>query len=84
MSLSYPDVLEQQPSDKANEVRFSSTLKQVSPNIFVWGTHKLLQGPDILRNVIVSGYVTFYKFFIKHFFIIDKTFLQDVVWRPLP
>jgi len=37
MSLSYPGVLEQQPSDDGNEVRFSNTLKQVSPNIFVWG-----------------------------------------------
>jgi len=75
ISLSYP-VLEQQPSDKGNDFRFSTTLKQVSPNIFVWGSHQLLQGLDILRNVIVSGYVTFYqvnKFFVNKFFIIDKT-----------
>jgi len=77
MSLSYPGVLEQQPSDKGKEVRFSNTLKQVPPNIFVWGSHKLLEGLAILSSVIVSGYVTFYqinKFFVKKFFIIDKIF----------
>jgi len=33
------------------------------------------QGSDILRNVVVSGYVTFdqiNKFFVKNSFIIDK------------
>jgi len=32
------------------------------PNVFVRGLHKLyttVRGPDILRNMIVSGYVTF-------------------------
>jgi len=43
-----------------------------SPNLFVRGQHKLLgytkvRGPDILRNGIVSGYVTFYQ--IKKFFV---------------
>jgi len=37
-----------------------------------------VRGPDILRNVIVSGYVTFYqisKFFVNiYFFIIDKMY----------
>ena len=38
MSLSYPGVLEQQPSDKGNEIRFSNTLKQVPylQTVFVW------------------------------------------------
>jgi len=87
-----PRSYEQQPSDKGNDVRFSSTLKQVTPSIFVWGPHKLLQGLDILRNVIVSVYATFYqiKVFVKIFFIIDKTSSRAgfgpraVVWRPLP
>jgi len=34
MSLSYPGALEQQPSYKGDEVRFSNTLKKVSPNCF--------------------------------------------------
>jgi len=85
MSLSYPEVLEQQPWDKGNDAAVSSTLKHESPNIFVWGPHKLSQGPDILRNVIVSGYVTFYQinnFFVKKNFIVDKTSSRAVVWRP--
>jgi len=45
-------------------------LEQGSPNIFVRGPHKPRhkgQEPDILRNVIVSGYVTFYQ--IKNLFV---------------
>jgi len=52
-----------------------------------WGPHKLSQGPDILRNVIVSGYVALYqtnKFFVKKLFIIDNTTSRALVWRPLP
>ena len=38
---------------------------------------------DTLRNVIVSGYVTFYKFNIFFVnFITDKTASLAVVWRP--
>jgi len=55
--------------------------------------HTAVRGTHILRNVIVSGYVTFYqinKFFLKvFFFIIDKMASRDgfvplaVVWSPL-
>jgi len=45
------------------------------------------RGQDISRDVIVSGYVTFYqinKFFRKYryFFVIDKMSSQAVVERP--
>ena len=36
MSLLYPEGLKQQPSHKGKDIRFYITLKQVSPNIFVW------------------------------------------------
>jgi len=49
------------------------------------------QGADILRNLIVSAYVTFYqikKFFVNFLFIIDNMSWRvgfgprAVVWRP--
>jgi len=73
-------------------------LEQGSPNFFVQGPHKLhyttVWGPDILRYVIVSGYVTSIKStnvaYIYNFFIIDKMSLPAgfgpravVVWRTL-
>ena len=46
-----------------------------------------VRGPDILRNMIVSGYVAFYKinkcFVNISSFIIDKMASRAVVWRPL-
>jgi len=45
------------------------------------------RGPDILRNVVVSGYVTFYQinayFSTCYFFIMDKMSSRVVVWIPL-
>jgi len=36
-------------------------LAKGSPNVFVRGPHHTtIQGPEILRDVIVSGYVTIY------------------------
>jgi len=62
MSLSYP-VLEQQPSDKGNDVRFSNTLNMDLQTLFR-GSYKLLhQVPDILCNLIVLGYITFYQIY---------------------
>ena len=71
----------------------------------IWGPQKCLseghmnydttiRGPNILRNVIISGYVIFYqinKCFVNlYFFVIDKMSLrpvemasQAVVWKPL-
>jgi len=53
----------------------------------------LVRGPNILQNVIVSGYVTFYqinKLYVNvSFFIIDKMSsragfsLWAIIWRPL-
>jgi len=49
-----------------------------------------VRGPDSLRNVSLSGYVTFYqiKEFLEYiqydFLIIDKIASRAVVWRPCP
>ena len=45
--------------------------------------YQTVRGTDTLRNVIVSGYVTFYQiniFFVN--FITDKMASRAVVWRP--
>jgi len=55
--------------------------------------YTIVWGPDILRNVFVSVYVTFYQIntflLLCYFFIIDKIASRagfgqrDVVWRPM-
>jgi len=71
-------------------------LYQGFPNVFVRGPHSYyttVRGPDILPNVIVSGYVTFYnsKNFRKYVIFSLLTEIASrarfgprvVVWKPL-
>ena len=79
MSLSYLGVLEQQPSDKGNDVRFSNTFKQVSPNIFVLGHISFYKVRTfyvmwLFRDLLHSTKSTRSSKTI--FFIIDKTSSQ--------
>jgi len=53
MSLLYTGVLEHQPSDKGNNVRFSKTLKQGCATHGPWAKNGLHKGPDFQASITV-------------------------------
>jgi len=61
MSLSCPAVLEQQPSDKGNDVRFSNTLKYGFPT-WCSGSFKVSNGKEkYIYILFVYKYLCLYQ-----------------------
>jgi len=62
------------------------SLVQAFPNFFPEGhisDYTTVRGPDILRQAVVSGYVTFCqisKYFVNIFFIVDKNGFAGRIW----